>query len=40
MNQYENERVLRLLEVIEITGLSRTNIYTVINENTFPQPTH
>lgn len=33
-----NERVLRLPDVIKITGLKRSSIYKYINENAFPKP--
>lgn len=35
---YENDRVLRISEVIKTTGLSRTSIYEGVKANTFPTP--
>ncbi|MCP4393014.1 MAG: AlpA family transcriptional regulator [Alphaproteobacteria bacterium] len=32
------ERILRLPEVIKLTGLSRSTIYSHIKENLFPSP--
>ena len=32
------ERLLRLPEVIERTGLSRSSLYQRINQGTFPKP--
>lgn len=32
------ERLLRLPEVIERTGLSRSSLYQRINQGTFPRP--
>lgn len=33
-------RILRLKEVIENTGLSRSTIYKYVSEGTFPEPVH
>ncbi len=33
------DRIIRLPEVIQIVGLSRSTIYKAISENNFPQPT-
>jgi len=33
-----SERLLRLPEVIERTGLSRSSLYQRINQGTFPRP--
>ncbi len=35
--QKQNRRILRLPEVIERTGLSRSSIYSFIQKNTFPK---
>ena len=34
----ETERILRLREVVETTGLSRTTIYSLVQEGEFPRP--
>jgi prophage regulatory protein len=33
-----NGRVIRLPEVIGLTGLSRSSIYAAVSRNTFPSP--
>lgn len=33
-----NTKILRLPDVMEATGLSRSSIYSFIKENTFPKP--
>lgn len=37
--QQANKRLIRLKEVIQLTGLSRTTIYHYISVGTFPQHT-
>ena len=32
-----NERIMRLHEVMNVTGLSRSSIYLRVNEGTFPK---
>ncbi|MBA6067697.1 AlpA family transcriptional regulator [Pseudomonas mosselii] len=36
----ENDRFLRLKEVMRITGLGRNTIYTRMREGTFPRQVH
>ncbi|WP_220720645.1 AlpA family phage regulatory protein [Agarivorans litoreus] len=38
MRYFPTERVVRLPEIIEVTGLSRSAIYSRINNKTFPPP--
>lgn len=38
MQNKANEKILRLTDVKEITGLSRSTIYNKISKNTFPKP--
>ena len=40
MEQTATPRVLRLPEVIKITGLSRSTIYAWVNSGRFPPPVH
>ena len=35
---HENDRVLRISEVIKTTALSRTGIYESVKSKTFPKP--
>ena len=34
----DNDRLLRLPQVLDITGLGKTMIYRLIRQGTFPQP--
>ena len=35
-----NVKLLRLPAVMEMTGISRSSVYRLVQENTFPKPVH
>ncbi|GAF71033.1 unnamed protein product [marine sediment metagenome] len=38
--EFENPRFLRLNQVVEKTGISRSTVYLYLNQGRFPKPVH